>query len=68
MLRSKKILYVITKGTWGGAQRYVYDLAVAAQGAAREVVVAYGEGGELAGRLRSAHIRTAPVGGLSRDV
>ncbi len=68
MLRSKKILYVITKGTWGGAQRYVYDLAVAAQGAAREVVVAYGEGGELAGRLRGARVRTVAVGGLSRDV
>ncbi len=68
MLRSKKILYVITKGTWGGAQRYVYDLAVAAQDAAHEVVVAYGESGELAGRLHGARIRTAPVRGLSRDV
>ncbi len=25
----KKILYVITKSNWGGAQRYVYDLATA---------------------------------------
>ena len=23
----KKLLYVITQGTWGGAQQYVYDLA-----------------------------------------
>ncbi len=26
----RRILYVITKATWGGAQRYVFDLAVAA--------------------------------------
>ncbi len=68
MPRSKKILCVITKGTWGGAQRYVYDLATAASDAAHEVVVAYGESGELAGRLLAARIRTVAVGGLSRDV
>ncbi len=28
-----KILYVITKANWGGAQRYVYDLATAARDA-----------------------------------
>ncbi|MFA5813650.1 MAG: glycosyltransferase family 4 protein [Patescibacteria group bacterium] len=27
MPQKKKILYVITQGAWGGAQRYVYDLA-----------------------------------------
>ncbi|MHB1769633.1 MAG: glycosyltransferase family 4 protein [Minisyncoccota bacterium] len=68
MPRSKKILFVITKGTWGGAQRYVYDLAAAAQGAANEVVVACGEPGELAEHLRLAGIRTVAVRGLSRDV
>lgn len=68
MPRSKKILCVITKGTWGGAQRYVYDLATAASDAAHEVVVAYGESGELVGRLLAAGIRTVAVGGLSRDV
>ncbi len=68
MPQSKKILYVITKGTWGGAQRYVYDLAVAAQGAGSEVVVAYGAPGELAERLHGARIRTVVVRGLSRDV
>ncbi|KKQ27885.1 MAG: hypothetical protein US42_C0004G0024 [Candidatus Magasanikbacteria bacterium GW2011_GWC2_37_14] len=26
--QKKKILYVITQGEWGGAQRYVYDLAI----------------------------------------
>jgi glycosyltransferase involved in cell wall biosynthesis len=27
MRDKKKLLYIITQGTWGGAQRYIYDLA-----------------------------------------
>jgi len=38
----KKILYVITQGEWGGAQRYVHDLAVNAPDD-WEVFVAVGE-------------------------
>lgn len=56
-----KILYVITKANWGGAQKYVYDLAVAAQADGHVVAVAYGEEGELARRLRAAGIRTHAV-------
>ena len=26
-MEKKRILYVITQGEWGGAQRYVFDLA-----------------------------------------
>ena len=40
---AKRILYVITKASWGGAQRYVYDLALASKSAGYEVSVAYGE-------------------------
>lgn len=46
-----KILYVITKANWGGAQRYVYDLANACADDKHEVVVAYGERGVLTERL-----------------
>jgi glycosyltransferase involved in cell wall biosynthesis len=53
-----KILYVITKSNWGGAQRYVYDLAISAQEAGYEAVVAVGEAGPLAEKLRAAGIRT----------
>ena len=27
MTKKKKILYIITQGSWGGAQRYIYDLS-----------------------------------------
>jgi glycosyltransferase involved in cell wall biosynthesis len=64
----KKILYVITKANWGGAQRYVYDLAVAAKEAGHEVAVAYGSPGELAARLQAAHIPTFAIAGLGRDI
>lgn len=63
-----RILYVITKGNWGGAQRYVYDLATAAAAAGHETAVAYGEPGLLPERLGESGIRSIPVRGLARDV
>jgi glycosyltransferase involved in cell wall biosynthesis len=66
--RALKILYVITKANWGGAQRYVYDLALASQQAGHEVIVACGSKGELTERLSASHIPTLLVQGLGRDV
>ncbi len=63
-----KILYLITKGVWGGAQRYVFDLASAMKEAECEVVVASGQPGELNRRLEEAGIRSITLPGLSRDI
>lgn len=63
-----RILLVITKGNWGGAQRYVYDLAVAALEAGHEVTVACGTTGELITRLEEAHVPVVMVEGLARDI
>ncbi len=63
-----KILYVVTKANFGGAQRYVYDLATAARDAGHEVTVAYGAPGELVERLRAAGLPTLPIAGLGRDI
>ncbi len=52
-----RILYVITKANWGGAQHYVYDLALAAKAAGHEVAVAVGGTGELTERLQKASVR-----------
>lgn len=68
MSRPRKILYVITKSNWGGAQRYVFDLAVAAQAAGHDVAVAYGEEGELARRLSESGVRTVSIAALTRDI
>lgn len=63
-----RIVYVITKATWGGAQRYVYDLATAALAEGLEVAVAYGSPGLLAERLEEAGVRTLRIPALGRDV
>ena len=63
-----KVLYLVTKSNWGGAQRYVYDLATAAKKAGHEVAVAYGESGELVTKLETAGIRTFALPTLTRDV
>ncbi|MBC7836310.1 glycosyltransferase [Acetobacteraceae bacterium] len=64
----KKILFVITKANWGGAQRYVFDLATAAHARGHEVVVAYGQPGLLEKKLLAANINTFPILSLKRDV
>ena len=55
-IQKKKMLYVITKSNWGGAQRYVYDLATALPKDQFEVSVAFGQEGLLAKKLREARI------------
>lgn len=62
------ILYVITKASWGGAQRYVLDIASAMRAEGREVAVAYGEPGLLVDKFETAGIRTIAVPALGRDV
>ncbi len=64
----KKILFLITKATWGGAQRYVYDLATHLSSETYESVVAFGEPGKLAKMLSEAGIKTHGLSSLRRDV
>lgn len=64
----RKVLYVITKANWGGAQRYVYDLATHLPKEIFEVSVAFGTPGLLAKKLQEAGITTFPIGALQRDV
>lgn len=64
----KKVLYVITKSNWGGAQRYVFDLATNLPTEHYEAIVAYGHTGALVERLRERHIKTYAIPSLGRDV
>lgn len=71
----KKILFVITKSNWGGAQRYVYDLVTNLAREEFEVVVAFGGTGEvgahtglLATRLSDAGVRTLFIESFMRDI
>ncbi len=63
-----KILYLITKSNWGGAQRHVYDLAVAMKEKGHDVAVALGGNGTLRTKLEAAGIYTHSIDVLRRDV
>jgi glycosyltransferase involved in cell wall biosynthesis len=63
-----KILYLITKSNFGGAQRYVFDLATEAKKHGHDVVVGFGGNGPLAIKLTEAGVRTVPIATLERDV
>ena len=64
----QKILFIITKSNWGGAQRYVFDLATHLPKDKFEVIVAFGQDGELSKRLAESGIRTISIPRLARDV
>jgi glycosyltransferase involved in cell wall biosynthesis len=63
-----KILYLITKSNWGGAQRHVFDLAVAMKDRGHDVAVALGGDGTLRTRLEAAGIYTHSIASLGRDI
>lgn len=65
--RKKKILYVITKSNFGGAQRYVFNLATEMK-KEYDVAVALGGDGVLKTKLEEAGIRVVSLPWLSRDV
>src|SRR5688572_22606349 len=75
----KKILYIITKSNWGGAQKYVHDLATGLPKEQFDVAVAFGHAspeatqakrgtGSLKERLDVAGIRTISIPRLGRDI
>lgn len=63
-----KILYLITKSNWGGAQRHVFDLAVSMRDKGHDVAVALGGDGTLRTRLEAAGIYTHSIAALGRDI
>ena len=63
-----KILYVITKSNFGGAQRYVFDLATTMPRDQFDVAVVAGGTGALLGKLESASVRTLSLPFLGRDI
>jgi glycosyltransferase involved in cell wall biosynthesis len=64
----KKVLFLITKSNWGGAQRYVYDLATHLDHTTFEPVVALGGHEQLSELLTHAGIRVIHLESLARDI
>lgn len=63
-----KIFYLITKGSWGGASRYVYELATSLPTNDFDVSVILGEGESLAKKLDEKKIRVIRLLELARDI
>ncbi|MBI2108792.1 MAG: glycosyltransferase family 4 protein [Parcubacteria group bacterium] len=64
----KKILYVITKSNFGGAQRYVYNLATSLPKDQFDAAVLLGGDGTLNEKLLSVGIRTIALPYFKRDI
>jgi glycosyltransferase involved in cell wall biosynthesis len=64
----KKVLYVVTKSNFGGAQRYVFDLATSLPPDTYEPIVACGGNGPLVTKLNEAGVRVIPILNFERDI
>lgn len=74
-MTKSKILFLITKSNWGGAQKYVYDLSTNLDQTQYEIVVVSGGTGEMGAetgllfeKLREKNIRTITVKNFTRNV
>ncbi len=76
-MSKKKIIFAVTKSFFGGAQRYVYDLATHLPKDIFETLVIAGgspdngqnhAGNDLLQKLKNAGVRTVAVPGLERDI
>lgn len=65
---ANKILYLVTQSEWGGAQKYIFDLAKTLKNQS-EIIVAAGEGtGELLKRCENENIKTHQLKFLKRSI
>jgi glycosyltransferase involved in cell wall biosynthesis len=64
----KKIVFIITKSNWGGAQKYVYELATSLPAAIFDCLVILGGDGELKQALEKKMVRTVSLKYLERNV
>jgi glycosyltransferase involved in cell wall biosynthesis len=64
----KKVLFLITKANWGGAQRYVYDLATNLDKSQFVSLVVSGETGALTDALKHQQIDHLTLPGLNNSL
>ncbi|MCX6779472.1 MAG: glycosyltransferase [Candidatus Magasanikbacteria bacterium] len=68
--KKKKILYIVTQAEWGGAQKYIFDLATNLA-ETFDITIATGSNGhsqELLNRSQSASIKTVTFKQLKREI
>lgn len=64
----KRILQLITRADWGGAQRHLFDLATRLDPARFTVVVGCAPDGPLVDRLRTHNVPVIPIPEFRRDI
>ncbi|MES2408981.1 MAG: glycosyltransferase family 4 protein [Patescibacteria group bacterium] len=67
MKEKQKIIFVITKSSWGGAQRYVFDLATSFRDQGYEIIVATGGQKALYQKLKAEGVKVVEIPGMERD-
>ena len=65
---TKKILFIITKSVWGGAQKYVFDMATSLPKDQFEPIVAGGGKGIMAEKIISAGLPYLEIKSFQRDI
>ncbi len=68
LTKRRKIGFFVTKGVWGGAQKYVYNLATSLPKEKFDVFVVTGAGDALKERLEKKEIKTYTVKKMKRDI
>ncbi len=68
MAKISKILYIVTQSEFGGAQRYVFDLATNLPRENFEIAIAAGGNGSLFEKLGSKDIKTYKLNYLIRSI
>ena len=63
-----KVCFVITKGVWGGAGKYVYQLATNLPKDRYDVLVITGNGQILPDKLKESGVKVEIVSDLKRDI
>ncbi len=66
-MSKQKIIYIITKSNWGGAQKYVYDLATSAN-TENDTLVLHGGEGLMIEKLDEKKVRRIRIKRLDRDI
>ena len=67
-IKKTKIFYLITKGNFGGAQRYVFELTQNLPLNHFEISVIMGEGNELRQKLERTGVKVRQLDTLGRDI
>jgi len=67
-MKKQKIVYIITKSNFGGAQRYVYELATSLPQDSFDVTVVFGGSGVLKEMLEVKGIKTHTLKSFERDI